>query len=101
MVQRWPAVPAAPNTTARMAMSKSACSLTMTALFPPNSNKERPRRWATAVPTLTPMRVEPVADTNGMVLSLLINSPMRPSPMTRFKTPSGTSLSFNTLPTNW
>ena len=39
MVQRWPAVPTAPNSTARSARSRSASSITMMALLPPSSSR--------------------------------------------------------------
>ena len=39
VVQRWPAVPTAPNRMARMARSRSAVGVTMMALLPPSSSR--------------------------------------------------------------
>ena len=61
VVQRWPAVPAAENTTPRVVRSRSALGATTAALLPPSSSSERPNRSATRGPTARPMRVEPVA----------------------------------------
>ena len=46
VVQRWPAVPTAPNRMARMARSRSAVGVTMMALLPPSSSRDRPKRRA-------------------------------------------------------
>ena len=43
-VQRWPAVPTAPNRIARVARSRFASSVTMMALLPPSSRMVRPKR---------------------------------------------------------
>ena len=66
LVQRWPAVPTAPNSTARRARSRLASFITMTPLLPPSSSSVRPRRLATVSATMRPMRVEPVALINGI-----------------------------------
>ena len=47
VVQRWPAVPAAANTTPRRARSRSADGATMAPLLPPSSSRVRPKRAAT------------------------------------------------------
>src|SRR5690348_6879667 len=96
VVQRWPAVPTAPNTAPRMAMVRSASSEMIIALLPPSSNNERPSLAPTAAPTALPIRVEPVADTNGTLVSLAIHSPTSRPPITRPLTPSGTLLALNT-----
>src|SRR3569833_1968864 len=91
LVQRCPAVPTAPKTAPINTVSRSAYWLTIMALFPPSSNKLLPNRAPTAAPTALPIRVEPVADTNGTRLSFDINSPITRSPIIRHETPSGTS----------
>ena len=45
------------------------------ALFPPNSNKDLPKRSATFAPTILPILVEPVAETKGIRVSAVIISP--------------------------
>src|SRR6185437_374778 len=60
---------------ARKARSRSAEGVTMVAALPPNSNSERPKRAATAVPTARPMRVLPVAETRATRGSLTRASP--------------------------
>ena len=47
VVQRWPAVPTAPNTMAGTASFRSAVSSTMMALLPPSSSRLLPSRRAT------------------------------------------------------
>ncbi len=64
-MQRWPAVPTAPNSTARSARSRSASSVTRMPLLPPSSSMVRPRRSATTVPIERPIVVEPVAEISG------------------------------------
>src|SRR5579863_4967989 len=66
------------------------------ALLPPSSNKLRPSLAPTAAPTALPIRVEPVADTNGTRVSFDISSPITLSPITKHDTPSGTSFFSNT-----
>ncbi len=96
VVQRCPQVPTAPNTMARIAISKLAWAVTMRALFPPNSSSERPKRLATASLTFLPIRVEPVADTKGTRLSLAISAPILASPIMVLKIPSGSWFSRST-----
>ena len=61
----------------------------MTALLPPSSRMERPKRFATATATRSPMVFDPVAETSGMRPSLISASPTsEPLPTTRLKTPS-------------
>jgi hypothetical protein len=96
LVQRWPAVPTAPNTAPIKDMSRSALSLMMMALLPPSSSKDRPKRSPTAAPTALPMRVLPVALTKGMRVSWLIHSPTSRPPLMITLTPSGTPLRLNT-----
>src|SRR3546814_9597432 len=69
LVQRWPAVPTAPNTIAGIASFRSAVSSTIIALLPPSSSSERPMRLATRSPTWRPTLVEPVKLTRPMRLS--------------------------------
>ena len=89
MVHLCPAVPTAENKVALTARSRSASSITITALFPPNSRIDRPMRWATAGPTMRPMLQDPVAEIRGRRVSWFIRSPtVAPSPTTRLKTPS-------------
>ncbi len=88
VVQRWPAVPTLPNTTARSARSRFASSITTMALLPPSSRMVRPSRRATTSATCRPACVEPVKLTSGMFRSSIMRSPTeRPSPITRLKTP--------------
>src|SRR5256886_16828735 len=47
-------------------MSRSALGVTINALLPPSSRMVRPSRPLTALATLNPMLVEPVADTKGI-----------------------------------
>ena len=61
----------------------------ITALLPPNSKIERPKRLATFVPTIRPTLVEPVADTNGTRPSSHIFSPIEPGLTNKQETPSG------------
>ena len=89
VVQRCPAVPTAPKTAPTVTNFRSASDETMMALFPPNSNKERPSRPATAVATALPIRVEPVADTKGTRGSWLSHSPTAAPPITSPLRPSG------------
>src|SRR5678816_3552620 len=65
-VQRCPAVPTAPKKIDCTAISRSALGVTISALLPPSSRIVRPSRPLTALATLNPMLVEPVADTNGI-----------------------------------
>lgn len=44
LVHLWPAVPTAAKKIAGIAKFKSASSITIMALFPPNSNKTLPKR---------------------------------------------------------
>src|ERR1700746_835087 len=66
-VQRWPAVPTAPKKIDCTAMSRSALGVTISALLPPSSRIVRPSRPLTALATLNPILVEPVADNNGIL----------------------------------
>ena len=65
VVQRWPAVPTAPNTIAGTARSRLANSSTMMALLPPSSSRLLPRRRATRSATSRPTCVEPVNETRS------------------------------------
>ena len=79
-----------------MATAKSAVGDRIMALLPPNSSKLLPKRAATATATALPMRVLPVADTNGTRTSLASHSPTSRPPTTKLETPSGTALARNT-----
>src|SRR5579875_1009239 len=94
VVHRCPAVPTAPNKHPINAISKSASLDIMIALLPPNSNNDLPNLAPTAAPTALPMRVEPVAETSGILLSLAMRSPKSLSPITKLQTPSGTLFSL-------
>ena len=74
-VQRCPQVPTAPNTAPGTTTFKSAVGVIIMALLPPNSNKDFPKRWATVAPTILHIRVDPVADTKGILVSVVIISP--------------------------
>src|SRR5436190_9695733 len=65
-VQRCPAVPTAPKKIDCTAMSRSALGVTINALLPPSSRMVRPSRPLTALATLNPILVEPVAETKGI-----------------------------------
>ena len=67
----------------------------MMALFPPNSRIVLPNLSATVFDTWRPIRVDPVKETIGTRLSLFNKSP-EAFPITRFETPSGILLFFNT-----
>ncbi len=54
----------------------SASGVTIIALFPPNSNKVFPKRAATVCATIFPIRVEPVAEINGIRESVVNSSPI-------------------------
>ena len=80
-VQRWPAVPTAPKTMARVARSSLASFVTTIALLPPSSRIVRPNRDATTSATRRPTAVEPVNDTSGSRGSAsmpLAHDPARP-----------------------
>jgi len=68
----------------------------MIALFPPNSNNERPKRAPTVAPTDLPIRVEPVAEIKGTRVSSAINFPISAPPITKLETPSGTPFASKT-----
>src|SRR5208283_755170 len=65
VVQRWPAVPAAPKTTAGMTRPRSASAATMIALLPEHSSRQRPKRPATTCAICRPTADEPVNDTSA------------------------------------
>ena len=89
VVQRWPAVPTAPNKIARVARSRSASSATMMALLPPSSRIDRPKRRATASATRWPTCVEPVNEINGRRRSFKQQiAHSDPRPTMRLKTPA-------------
>src|SRR5882724_2468424 len=79
-----------------IAISRSASLVIIIALFPPSSSKALPNLAPTAAPTALPILVEPVADTNGILVSAAIHSPMSLPPTTRLQTPSGTLFFLNT-----
>src|SRR5690606_24518406 len=95
-VQRWPAVPTAPNTAPITVILTSAFGDTIMALFPPSSRSDFPRRSATVFATILPMRVDPVAETSGILLSVEMSSPMEAPPVTRQEMPSGKLFSRST-----
>ena len=82
VVQRWPAVPAAAKMMARVASSRSAVGVTIIALLPPSSSRQRPRRLATVWATAWPMRVEPVALISGSFRDAASAWPTSALPMT-------------------
>src|SRR5580704_1841373 len=99
LVHLWPAVPTAPKTDPRMAISISASPEMMIALLPPNSRRDLPNLAATVTATAFPIRVEPVAETRGNLVSAAIHSPTSLSPTTNTLTPSGTSFFAKTAET--
>ena len=90
-VHLCPVVPTAPNTNAGSTIFKSALGAKITALFPPNSNKDVPNLAPTTSPTDFPIRVDPVAETKGTLLSAAIALPISAPPITKEQMPSGTS----------
>ena len=74
-VHRCPQVPTAPKTAPGTTTFKSAVGVIIIALLPPNSNKDFPKRSATIAPTILPILLEPVAETNGTLRSVVIISP--------------------------
>ena len=89
-MQRCPVVPTAPKSVARIAISKSAFSVTIIALLPPSSRMALPNRSPTIFPTLFPTLVEPVAEISGILLSAKKSSPIYLElPATRLMIPSG------------
>ena len=97
VVQRCPAVPTAPNNAPMIDMSRLAFSVMIIALLPPNSSKALPNRSLTVFATALPIRVEPVADTNGISSFFDMSWPINASPFTMHDTPSGTPFFANTL----
>eukprot|EP00158_Paraphelidium_tribonemae_P000122 Partr_v1_DN17237_c0_g2_i1_m19494 putative NA len=96
-VQRWPAVPTAPNTAARSARSVAASGMTMVALLPPSSRMVRPKRACTVRDTCSPTSDDPVKDTSEKRASLIMRSPTtRPEPMTVARMPPGRPLASST-----
>ena len=86
-----PAVPAAAKRMPRTARSRSAEGVTIIALLPPSSSRQRPKRCATRGPTSRPMRVLPVADTSATRASSTIASPMSRRPIATHDSPAGAS----------
>ena len=75
-MHRWPAVPTAPNTAPITVILISASGVTIMALFPPSSSNDFPRRSPTVLATILPIRVDPVAEINGILVSFVISSPI-------------------------
>ncbi len=90
-MQRCPAVPTAPKTIARTAISRSAEGATIIALLPPSSRIGLPQRAITAGPTDAPIRVDPVAEITGTMRLSTSASPKAGPPMTSWASPSGAS----------
>ncbi len=82
-------------------MSKLASGVMITALFPPNSRSDLPSLAPTLAATSLPIRVEPVAETNGIRWSSDIHFPTEASPFTRQEMPSGKLFSLRTLVINF
>ena len=53
----------------------SASGVTIIALFPPSSSNDFPNLFPTSAATIFPILVDPVAEINGTLVSLVINSP--------------------------
>ena len=66
------------------------------ALFPPNSNKDFPKRAPTLFATSLPIRVDPVAETKAIRWSSASHFPTSESPLSRQETPSDILFSFKT-----
>jgi hypothetical protein len=73
----------------------------ITALLPPNSNSDLPSLAPTLAATSLPIRVDPVAETNGIRWSSDIHFPTEASPFTRQEMPSGKLFSLRTLVINF
>ena len=95
-VHLCPAVPTAPNTAPGTTILRSADGVMIIALFPPSSKRDVPNLAPTAALTDLPIRVEPVAETKGTLVSFDINFPISAPPITKPETPSGTSFASNT-----
>src|SRR5690242_1023549 len=95
VVHLCPDLPTAPNTAPVNTIFRSAFSVMMIALFPPNSKIDLPKRSAVAAATIFPTLVEPVKEISGMRSSAFIKSPQA-LPVTRLLTPSGTPFFANT-----
>ena len=67
-VHLCPAVPTAPKTAPMIDILRSAFSVMMMALFPPNSRIDFPKRSATFFPTILPTLVEPVKETKAALM---------------------------------
>jgi|688.fasta_scaffold186970_2 hypothetical protein len=80
LVHLCPQVPTAANVHALNARSKFASLRIMVALFPPNSSRVLPKRSSTVLLTILPTFVEPVNDTNGILLSSAIFFPISALP---------------------
>ena len=99
VVHRCPAVPMAPKTAALTASDKSAFSVIIIALFPPNSKRHFPNRFPTATATFLPIAVEPVAEIKETRVSFVMISPKVPSPIIKLEIPSGKLFFLKTLAT--
>ena len=95
-VHLCPVVPTAPNTNAGITILRSASGVRITALLPPNSSNDFPNLSPTTCPTDFPILVEPVAETNGILLSEAINLPKSASPMIKEQIPPCRLLLSNT-----
>lgn len=89
VVHLWPQVPAAEKVHPVNAKLRSASSIIMAALFPPNSKMVLPNRFATLSDTILPIFVDPVNDTKSILLSSTIFYPIFPSPTIKLKIPPG------------
>ncbi len=86
VVQRWPAVPTAPKTTAGMTSSRSASAATMIALLPEHSRRQRPNRPATTWAICLPTADDPVNESNATRGSAASRAPAsRPASMSSVK----------------
>jgi hypothetical protein len=73
-------VPTAANVQALNAIYKSASSIMIVALFPPNYNKTFPNLSFTFCWIIFPTFVEPVKEIRGILLSSTILAPIYTSP---------------------
>lgn len=81
-----PHVPTAANVQALNAIYKSASSIIIVALFPPNYNKTFPNLSFTFCWIIFPTFVEPVKEIRGILLSSTILAPISTSPWTTVNT---------------
>lgn len=89
MVHLYPQVPAAEKVHPVNAILRSASSIIIAALLPPNSKIVFPNLLETLSETIFPILVLPVNETKLILASSTNFYPIFPSPQTKLKTPPG------------